>query len=153
MPSKGLIARIHILKSEAGLDDDQYRVLLGSYGVASSTEFSNDDAKRFCKRLEGIITPGVQGRRNAGWGKTKYEHLRGRRGDYAEPQQLRMIEAIWRDVARDPSDQALSSFLRRQSGVKNIVWLKKTHVESILTALKQMKKDQSKSINSTENGG
>jgi len=142
MPSNKALARIHILKKEAGLDDDQYRVLLGGYGVASSTEFSEKQAETFSRFLQDYIdrnnTDSNQHRH--GWGKNKYEYLRGRQGDFADPQQLRMIEAIWREVARNPSDQALQKFLQRQTGVKNITWLKKTHVEVVLTALKVMKK-------------
>lgn len=141
MPANKLLARIHILKKEAGINDDQYRVLLGAYGVASSTEFSRAQALQFCKNLQDYNRRNNPNAENSGhgWGKNKYEHLRGRQGDFAAPQQLRMIEAIWREVARDKSDGALQKFLNRQCGVKNITWLKKTHVEPVLVALKQMK--------------
>lgn len=140
MPSHGHLARIHILKSEAGLDDDQYRVLLRGYGVESSKEFTDKQARTFAEFLEGYIGRNSgNGKPVPGWGKNKYEYLRGRPGDFAEPQQLRKIEAIWRDVARDKSDAALEKFLRRQTGIKNITWLKKKDVEPVLVALKAMK--------------
>lgn len=144
MPNNKLLARIHILKKEAGLDDDQYRVLLNGYGVASSKEFNDKQANNFARFLQDYIKrnhPDALNNRH-GWGKNKYEYLRGRRGDFADPQQLRMIEAIWRDVARDPGDEALQKFLNRQTGIKNITWLKKTDVKAVLTALKVMKKQK-----------
>lgn len=140
MPDNNLLARIHILKKEAGLSEDQYRTLLGGYGVASSKDFSNVQARKFADFLQKYINRSSN--QGHGWGKNKYEYLRGRQGDFAEPQQLRMIEAIWREVARNPGDSALQTFLQRQCGVKNITWLKKDHVEPVLVALKVMKKKQ-----------
>lgn len=141
MPSNNHLARIHILKKEAGLDDEQYRTLLGGYGVASSKEFSNEDARRFENFLEDYINRNSgKGMPVPGWGKNKYEYLRGRRGDFADPKQLRKIEAMWRDIARNKSDEALEQFLRRQTDVKNITWLKKKHIEPVLIALRSMKR-------------
>lgn len=140
MPSRSNLARIHILKKEAHLTEDQYRLLLAGRGVESSKEFTDKQAYNFCQFLEDYIGRNSgKGKDVPGWGKNKYEYLRGRTGDFAEPQQLRKIEAIWRDVARNKSDAALLKFIENKTGMQNIEWLKKNHVEPLLLALQDMK--------------
>lgn len=148
MPSKNRLARIHILKKELGLDEENYRIQLGAYGAPlnkkgqpSSAGFTDREADRFIAALERQL----KGKKTKGhgWGSNKYEYLRPRRGDMGDPKQLRKIEGIWREIARNPSDEALEKFLERQTGIKKIIWLKKPHVSAVLTALKAMK-EQSK---------
>ena len=153
MPSNNRLARIHILKKDLGLSEDNYRIQLGAHGAPlnkkgepSSADFTDAEADRFIAALErqlsGTKTSGH------GWGKNKYEYLRPRNGDMADPKQLRNIEGIWREIAEHPTDEALEKFIERQTrrngkegtGIRKLTWLKKKHVTSVLTALKRMKK-------------
>ncbi len=154
MPSQNRLARIHILKKELGLSDDNYRIQLGAYGapinkkgVPSSAGFSDKEADRFIAALERQ-KKGAKVSRH-GWGKNKYEYLRPRASYMADPKQLRNIEGIWREIADNTSDQALESFVERQTrrngkkgtGIRKLIWLEKKHVNSVLTALKKMKEE------------
>lgn len=144
MPDKRQLARIHILKKKAGLSDDEYRAMLGSFGAGvneqgepSSKYLSDEQAEALIGLLEEQ-SRGLTGYDIPGWGKEKYEYLRGRPGGFAQPQQLRKIEAIWRDKARNPGDGALLRFVERQTGIKRLEWLKSEHAKAVLTALKHM---------------
>lgn len=155
MPSRNRLARIHILKKDLGLSEDNYRIQLGAHGaplnengVPSSAGFSDQEADRFIAALErqkkGSKITGH------GWGKNKYEYLRPRPSYMADPKQLRNIEGIWREIADNTSDQALEKFIERQTrtngkegtGIRKLIWLEKKHVNSVLTALKKMKEDK-----------
>lgn len=136
MPEQRFLARIHILKKQAGLTDDQYRVLLSGWGVASSTEFTNKRAAAFANFLQKEV---IKDTKTARWGEGKYEDLRKRPGDFASPPQLRMIEAMWREIARNPDDAALEKFIYRQTGIKKLIWLKKKNVQPVIIALQKMK--------------
>lgn len=134
------IQKIHIKRKQANLTREDYEALLAAYDAASCKDLSIPQADALISQLDAMIQPQI----GHGFGKTKYDHL-GQRAGYAAPRELRKIEAIWRDVARDPSDQALESFIIRQTGVQKLIWLKREHVKPVLTALKYMKKDKEKS--------
>ena len=135
-------AKIHVCLNELGWSEDRYRdTLFGAFGVSSKTMLSLEQLDEYIQllRLEmvqaGVLDPSEV---KWGWGARKYESLKGRPGDYATPRQLRKIEATWREVARNPSDEALQAFIKRQAKVDHIVWLKKDHVEPVLVALEAM---------------
>lgn len=132
------IQKIHIKRKQAGLSRADYEAMLSSYGVASCKDLSQEDAESLIATLNSL-TPNSKGH---GWGKQKYEYLKDRPGGYAAPRELRKIEAIWRDVARDTSDQALDLFIFRQTKVQKLIWIKREHVKPVLTALKYMKIDK-----------
>lgn len=142
-------AKIHIAKKELSLTDVEYEGLLSGFGVSSSRDLSYGQAEELLKVLrergwspkgkseKGKVKSG--GRTRHGWGKNKYEYLRPRPANMADPKQLRKIEAMWRDVARNPGDASLEQFVERQTGIKKLLWLEKKHAKAVLTALKEMK--------------
>lgn len=134
-------AQIHILKDKLGMSEEEYRGALAGYGVSSSADddFTEDKADDFIASLRRDLNARL-GKTNAhGWGKNKYEYLRPRPANMGDPAQLRKIEAIWRDLARNPSDAALANFLENHVGIRNIVWLEKPHTEAVLCAEEAMK--------------
>lgn len=133
------IQKIHIKRQQAGLSRADYEALLSGYEAASCKDLSILQADQLISDISKMIEP-----KGHGFGKQKYEHL-GQRPGFAAPRELRKIEAIWRDIARDPSDQALESFIQRQTGVRKLIWLKREHIKPVLTALKYMKKKEVKS--------
>ena len=136
--------KIHACLNDLGWDEDRYRdMLFAEFGVASKTVLTLEQLDSFIQTLRlamlerGLVEPNeVQW----GWGSRKYEQLRGRAGTYATPDQLRKVEATWREVARNPSDQALSEFVKRQTDVDHLIWLDKEDVKPVLIALKNMGK-------------
>jgi hypothetical protein len=128
-------------------DEEYYAALWGTFEVESKTELSIAQLDAFIQILRkrmvdrGLLEPTKV---KWGWGANKYEALRGRPGAYAAPQQLRLVEATWRDVARDESDEALRAFLSNHVGVDHIIWLGSEDVETVLVALKKMAEQQGK---------
>ena len=137
---------------ELGLSKEQYRqVMQGAYGVTSSKQLTNDQAEGFIELLNDMKDGGGEEEETLdeqvqraeeidwGWGKDKYERLSGRPAEWARPRQLRKIEAMWREAARDARDEALWAFLERQTGKTHPARLRADDVEPVLVALEAMK--------------
>lgn len=161
MPERATLAKIHIAKKALALTDEQYRdMLTDRYGVASSKDLSDAQCTDLLAAFEELgFKPSRLSRRpndRAGnTGKQKYEYLTGAQGRshwFATPRQLRMVEAAWRDLARDPSDEALQAFVERQTGIKILVWLTKDKVTAVLTAMKYMAKEQADAAKPEDRG-
>jgi hypothetical protein len=139
---KARYAKIHSSMNELGWDEDAYRsALFGMFGVESKTDLSLKELDQFIQMLRKRMVE--RGRLEPtevkwGWGKEKYEALRGRQGPYANPDQLRLVEASWREVARNPTDEALQEFISNHAGVDHIIWLEKEDVRDVLIAIKHM---------------
>ncbi len=138
--SKTQIQKIHIAKKQLKLNDETYREMLSGYGVASSKDLTYKQAEDLLRRLEasgwkptGIKPPaGIDEKK---WGKQKFEDLKGRGEEYAAPQQLRMIEARWKDVTGNEPDKGLNKFIKRVVNIDSIEWLRQSHVKKVLKAL------------------
>ena len=149
MASKARTSRygkIHSSLDALGWDEEAYRsALFGMFGVDSKTDLSLKQLDAFIQMLRkqmvqrGLLEPTEV---KWGWGKEKYEALRGRKGPYANPDQLRLVEVSWREVARNPSDQALHEFISNHVGVDHIIWLEKDDVKDVLIAIKKMAQQQ-----------
>lgn len=141
MANKAQKAQLHILKDQLGLDRNAYEGLLAPYGVSSSADpnFSFGNARDVIKTMRKELAARERNEHDHGWGKNKYEYLRPRPAGFADPKQLRKIEAMWRDLARDPSDAALANFLERQTGIREITWLKHEHAVAMICAEDAMK--------------
>ena len=142
--------KIHQCLDALGWDEERYRdTLFGMFGVTSKTMLSLEQLDEYIGMLrlemveQGALDPTDV---RWGWGSRKYENLRDRRQGYANPAQLRKVEATWRDVARDTSDAALQQFIKRMAGVDHVIWLKKGDVEPVLIALKEMALKQNVSL-------
>lgn len=106
------IARVHILKKEVGLSDDDYRALLEGWNAVSSKDLTFGEANELIRTLEGLVPRKQRG------GK-KYDEL-GKRKGMASPPQLRMLEAMWAEVSvfEDPHrrHEAFCRFLYNRFG-------------------------------------
>lgn len=136
--SNRTLAKIHIARKELQLSDDNYYAILAGFGVASSKDLTPQQVNELMSIFRRLGWKQKQAP-PTGWGKQKYEYLRPRPADMADPRQLRMIEAVWRDVATSAGDASLEQFIERQTGIRKLPWLKKEHARAVLTALKNMK--------------
>lgn len=150
MSAQKKYAAIHILVKKAGLSRSDYEAMLFGFGVESSKHLNEEQQAELIAKLREIAEPeGEKPKYVHGWGKEKYQNF-GHRPGMASPREMRMIEAMWRDIARDKSDTALGNFLARQTetensiGVKSVIWLKTEHVKPVLVALKMMKRQNKK---------
>lgn len=135
---------IHTLKFKMNLPDLAYLDMLAEYNVQSSKYLTFVQAKKFIQTLS------LQAERMGVW-KTnsrtkKYESLSNRSRHMASPAQLRMIEAMWKDVSRANTSHerqtALNKFLYRIVKVDNMEWLEKYHVEKVIKAIEAMNKNK-----------
>ena len=133
------VKKIHVYKSKLKMSDEDYRervrLLHGSSTTCKDLTFmqANDlmAEMEFLAYMRGVeFVPGH-----------KYEEL-GRREDMATPKQLRMIEAMWKDVSHYKHSveraRALRSFLRR-FGVSDMRFISQPSVRAIVAAMKSMK--------------
>ena len=135
--------KIHALKRALALDDDTYRAILAErFKVKSSTELDTIKAGILIEELEGKATAAGT------WEKRtqpvrKYEELDKRRGGMATSAQLRMIEAMWFDISRQPNDEsrktALRRFILRIAKVSDLRFLDRSGAGRMIDALTAMK--------------
>jgi phage gp16-like protein len=119
-----LIARLHAMKREMGLDDDLYRDKLeGLTGKRSAADLGDDGLEEAVRRFRNSCPAGAAARLPA----TK---------------QARLIQAQWISLwnlglVSDPSDAAILAFIRRQTKLDAAVWLKShDDVVRVVEALK-----------------
>lgn len=140
--SKQQIKAIHALKNAVSMDDETYRAMLKEFGnVESSTALSFQQADALIDDLKCKAGQEPRQQRNA----NRHNNLEGRPG-MATPPQLRMIEAMWREVSRaeNPEDRALAlrSIVKRIAKVSDLRFLDKEGAAKIINALEAMKKRQ-----------
>ncbi len=139
MPHPVQIQKIHILKGKLGMEDADYRAMLNdAYGKDSSKDLSIGQAD------ELIVSLGRQLDARESQPR-KYDYL-GSRPGMAAPAQLRMIEAMWKDVSvkKTPVDRAaaLDAFLKDRFHILDIVWMEAKEVQKVVFALRRMRVQQ-----------
>lgn len=136
------IKKIHVYKSKLKMSDADYRERVQLIHGSSTTckDLTSDQAGELMKDMEFVaymngveMVPGM-----------KYEEL-AHREDMATPKQLRMIEALWKDVSHQKKSversRALRTFLQR-FGVSDIRFINQPSVHAIIAALKNMQLSQ-----------
>lgn len=130
MATKKQLAKIHCLKKDRGLTEEEYRAALGSFGTGSSKDLTIADADKFIGKLEGRPE-----------GKKFVKRYPGRPGAgsyFASAKQLRKIEMLWQHTARDKSAEAMNKFIRNRSGVDHLTFLPRAKASSIIYILEKM---------------
>jgi len=114
------LARIHVLKKKAGLDEENYRDLMErETGRRSAKDLSEAERRRFAGKLQSLSThSGSQTSGSQASGKAMHMD-----GPYA-----RKLRALWiagynLGVIRNPNDAALLTFLKRQTGLDHARFL------------------------------
>jgi len=139
--SRNYKALIHIGKKELGLDDDLYRDILWDLTRKRSTaEMEERELALVLRYLEEKGFKPRYSTRPQAAPRRKYDDLGRRPGEMAAPRQLRMLEAIWRDVARTPTDAAFRNFLQARFGIGDVRWIPADKVTPIKAALERMRK-------------
>lgn len=139
MSTYAQIKKIHTLKNVLRLDDDLYVDMLMSFGVQSSKDLTTTEAGIFLEILEekAVLTNKWEVRNK------KYEELSARDTDMATPAQLRMIEAIWREVCYIDSNefakQSLRKFIQNKFKIADIKFLTKKKAVKVIRAISAMK--------------
>lgn len=147
------IKKIHALKNRLGWSDEQYREYLMTEGdgfAMSCKDLSEPEADRLIKKMElaaaakGVWEVRAEAQKNgsAEGASKKYDELAERPG-MATPKQLRMIEAMWKDVSyhrnAEARERALRYFLNHIAGVDRLEFVEVRQVSKIVRALERMK--------------
>ena len=134
------IKKIHALKNAIGLDEDAYRDMLEDrFRVSSSKGLTGKQAAALIGDWEKKAV--ASGAWKVHPGRKKHEDLRTRADDFASPAQLRMVEAMWDQVARAPQAErgaALDKLVLRIVKRDKLRFVKKTDVPSLVAALETM---------------
>lgn len=138
-----MIRKIHWIKRQAGMSEEEYRTMLASYGVESSKELSYWEGVDLIKKMEGLVKNKIRHKDNL----NRYEELGIRwdevRGEYmATPKQLRMIEAMWctHSLVDQKNEEALRKFVKRITGVDRLEWLYMSDIKKVVNAIKRLKR-------------
>lgn len=139
--SKKQIQLIHILLHKCGISDDDYREKLDrDFKVTTCKDLSYKQAKTLIKDLEGYAKAyGINIRSEVEFNYT-------RRPGMATPAQLRMIEAMWKDVSRAKTvkkrRKTLRAFLSNKFGVSDMKFIPHNMPHKIIHTLEAMKKQK-----------
>lgn len=105
------LAKIHVLKKQAGLDDESYRDLLErETGLRSSADMTDDQHLKVIGALDRLV-PGTETPNRA-------------TGKFAKKLQALWIAGYNLGVIRNRSDKAMIAFLRRQTGLDHTRFLR-----------------------------
>lgn len=130
---KWQIQRVHVLKSNAGLGDVEYRGMLSGYGVDSSKDLTYAEANELIRTLVQMAPVKRV--------TLKYDDVGFRQG-YASPKQLRMLEAMWAEVSvfKEPKrrDEAYLVFLRNRFNRISPLHIEEQMVQRIKKCLESM---------------
>lgn len=133
-----MVTRIKTLQGLAGIGDDDYRALLGGYGVESCKDLSIVDARRVIGFLQGIVDRIPESRPVP----KRFAEIKGRSVLMATQKQLRMLEAMWMQITRQRSAGrarlAFEEWLSRRFGISSIEWMQREDVGKIKRALEAM---------------
>jgi phage gp16-like protein len=129
-----LLAKVHIAKKQLGLADDDYRAIVfqhcGAMSAADATE----------AQLAAIVQHfGQRGFKATAMG------VPGRRAPAVDTPSARKARSLWISlhqlgVVRNPSDQALEEFARRQLQTEHWRWSDQSLAYRLIEALKAMAK-------------
>jgi phage gp16-like protein len=139
---KALLAEIHIAKKAVGLSDDDYRALMQTItGVASAAELDATGLMRFRDHLRKCAAatnnPACQ-RYLARQGKSVRTGTVHRKLD----PMARKVVSLWYQLAdaalvTDRSYSALESWIKAQTGVDKLEWLKPAQLNQVIEQLKR----------------
>lgn len=129
---RGMLAKIHLAITQTGMTDNEYRFTLNDrFGVESSADLTNGQLHTL---LDIFRAHGFQ---DAPGTKAKVKP----KTELASDAQSKMIRGLWlelRDanVLRDPSEQGLAAFIRRQTGIERLEWLSTAKASQVIESLK-----------------
>lgn len=127
-PRNGLIAKIHIARKDLALSDESYKaVLFGATGKESCKDMNLKELESVLSRFKSLGFSGKPARA----GKRKM----------ATGAQAKKIRALWLTLhemgaLRDPSEEALASFVARACGVDDLHWITPAQADRTIKALR-----------------
>lgn len=143
--TKFQIKKIHTLKNILGIEDDLYREMLEKFGVKSSKELTYTEAVIFVELLEYKAE-------ELGLWKIKPKKYSGinKYGNLVSEAQLRLIEALWREICYFDTDEFATKSLRKYLALKFKVFdfklITKAKASKIIQSIIKMKGNIKKNL-------
>jgi phage gp16-like protein len=128
------ISLVHIAKKETGITDEAYRILLDSAaGITSASEINFED--QFNAVMKAFENLGFKSWKKQGktTSRPQWPDMWGCSQD-----QRAKIEAMWKTCARNPSDKALQTFIKRIAQVDHPRFLRPYLARKVILALEDM---------------
>jgi hypothetical protein len=113
-----------------GLTEEEYRDLLLQFNHRSSKDL---EVEQFAVIMKGLDKLGFKQTDNRLSGNDSGI------GNNATTAQLRMIEVMWMEKAREKTREALSKFVKRITGIDKIEWLNVYHIRKVKRAIEGLK--------------
>lgn len=142
-----LIKLLHVAKTQLGMGDTQYRMLLAnvSCGKTSSTKLNIEELELALRQMKAqgfVVTTKTQT-------ATGKPDIAVRDGNELMAAQVKKIRALWLELhdlgaVRSPSELSLSRFVKRMTGVDYHGWLDVDNASKVIEHLKEWKKRVSK---------
>ena len=128
--ARAMRQKIAIARKQLGMEEADYRALLARVcgGKTSSTQCGPSDLDALLREF-----------RRLGWKPAPGKAGGGARRPPSPHAQVRMIHAVWRDLApfvADPSEAGLRAFVRRQTGLDAPEFLDSRAANKVLEGLK-----------------
>ncbi len=129
------------------MPDADYRAALGAYKVDTCKHLTAVEAAQLISVLEiNAFNLGVWKKREAAPAVSRRFEEFGKRPGMASPAQLRMLEAMWMGVSRQPTreekERALGHFIKRITGVDHIKFLDAVDARKVIKAIETMKQGE-----------
>ena len=139
MISFSQIKQIHTLKNILGLDDEVYREMLMSFGVATCKNLTVTEAQILVEiLLEKAIAAGKWQRPNK-----KYADLESRDIEMATPAQMRKIEIMWSELCNvktyENTQKTLRKFIQNHFKISDIRFIDKSTATKIIHVIGKIK--------------
>ena len=147
------IKKIHIAKSQLGLDDQQYRDILSGFTNKKGDPCSSSKELNYAQAEVLLNTFEKLGFKQSPKGtKLKYEEYSGRDAKFATPKQMRSVDVLWFTSinVREKTDEAMNNFIHRIAGVSHISFLLTADVHKVRKAIQNLKSERSRGLS---NGG
>lgn len=126
---RALLAKIHIARTQLGLDETTYRLLLRRHGAESAGQMRLDQLDGVLKELQA-----------KGWQPVPPRKAGKRR--QATGSEVKLIRALWlflHDLGEvdHPSEAALAAYAKRIAGIDDLHWADGHRRERIIETLKK----------------
>lgn len=143
--SKRQIVKIHTLKKQLNLSDEEYGAALEGYNVTTSKDLSYEQAADLIKRLINLLPKELRVKETNYKINKKYDEFGIRWNErlkehYATPKQLRMLEAMWMisPKVKYKTEEAFKNFVKRIAGKEKLEWVMMRDVRKIKKAIESL---------------
>ncbi len=135
-----LIRLIHVAKRDLNLDDETYRTILQRFGKKTSS--ADLTVPELDKVLEHLKRSGFKVRSKARPAAEKRPAQAKPSRPLAQDAESKKIRALWLfmhqlGVVKNPSEEALASYVKRIVGVDALQWISGDQAETLIETLKK----------------